>query len=108
MTSPWQLDLLSLSLTLEDHFVCIYTSQDLVDEHFDVILCELLWGDNDLVEVTLHQRRYNVTTEQRTGAGSTQQGKNQNVVLKIYIVLINLTCIPNCQKRSATFAFAKL
>ena len=46
-------------------FICLiyyhlFTSEHLVDEHFDVILSELLWGDYDLVEVTLHQWRHYV------------------------------------------------
>ena len=46
-------------------FICLlyyhlFTSEHLVDKHFDMVLSELLWGDYDLVEVTLHQWRHYV------------------------------------------------
>ena len=33
------------------------TSENLVDEHFDVVACERLWRHDDFVQVALHQLR---------------------------------------------------
>lgn len=43
----------------------IYTSQDLIEEHFDMIRGQVLWRDDDLVKVTLHKLRNHVSDQQR-------------------------------------------
>ena len=40
----------------------IFTSQDLVEENFDVIRGEMLRRNDDLVQIALHQFRYDIST----------------------------------------------
>lgn len=61
-------------------FLVLHTSEDLVEEHFDMIRGQVLGRDDDLVEVALHQLRNDVSV--RRGEEEEKREGDENALVE--------------------------